>query len=233
MGQDEVEPSDHSPSHTVTEDSYWIFRAEVTNRMYRACVELGVCTEPVQSPWYTDAGYENAPVSGVTWDQAKGYCEWIGGRLPTEAEWELAARGTDARPYPWGEDEPTCNLLNFKDCLDPSEPNGVGSYPLGVSPFKMADMAGNVSEWVSDWYAEDYYANSPANDPTGPATGEDSRASRPSASAAWSNLTHSGTHPCATWWATNPFGIPHSPRGRPPRGKQRTWASTALRATTP
>jgi sulfatase modifying factor 1 len=173
MGQDEVGPSDHSPAHTVTVDSFWIFQVEVTNRMYRACVELGVCTEPVQSPWYTDAGHENAPVSGVTWNQAKGYCEWIGGRLPTEAEWELAGRGTDARHYPWGEDEPTCDLLNFKDCLDPSEPNAVGSYPLGVSPFKVADMAGNVREWVRDWYANDYYASSSASNPTGPETGED------------------------------------------------------------
>ena len=173
MGQDEVETSDHSPAHTVTVDPFWIFQVEVTNRMYRACVELGVCTEPTQSPWYADPEFENAPVSGVNWDQAKGYCEWIGGRLPTEAEWELAARGTDARLYPWGEDEPTCDLLNFLGCLEPSEPDAVGSYPLGASPYKVADMAGNISEWVSDWYAEGYYAISPASNPNGPETGED------------------------------------------------------------
>jgi len=173
MGQDEIEPSDHQPAHKVTVDDFWIFQAEVTNRMYRMCVDVGVCTEPAQSPWYGDPGYEKAPVSGVNWDQAKAYCEWIGGRLPTEAEWELAARGTDARTYPWGEDEPTCDLLNFQDCLEPSEPDIVGSYPLGVSPLKVADMAGNVDEWVADWYAEDYYARSPASNPTGPETGED------------------------------------------------------------
>ena len=173
MGQDEKEPSDHSPVHTVTLGPFWIYQAEVTNRMYRTCVELGICTEPTQSLWYADPEYDNAPVSGVDWNQAKAYCEWMHGRLPTEAEWELAARGTDARPYPWGKDELTCDLLNFLDCLVPSVPDAVRSYPLGASPYKVADMAGNVSEWVADWYAEDYYAASPANSPLGPLTGEE------------------------------------------------------------
>jgi len=173
MGQDEEEPSDHSPAHTVTLSPYWIYQAEVTNRMYRACVELGVCTEPAQSPWYDDPEYENAPVSSVDWNQAKAYCEWMNLRLPTEAEWELAGRGTDANPYPWSEDEPTCDLLNFLDCLIPSEPDAVQSYPLGLSLYDVADMAGNVSEWMSDWYAEDYYGISPSSNPMGPETGED------------------------------------------------------------
>lgn len=173
MGQDEEEPSDHRPAHTVTVDAFWIFQTEVTNRMYRACVDLGVCTEPAGSAWYTAPEFEDAPVSGVDWNQAKAYCEWIGGRLPTEAEWELAARGTDARTYPWGEDEPTCDLLNLLDCLEPSEPDIVGSYPLGISPYKVGDMAGNISEWVGDWYAEDYYPHSPSNNPTGPEIGEE------------------------------------------------------------
>lgn len=173
MGQDQEQPSDHRPAHTVTVDSFWIFQAEVTNRMYRACVELGGCSEPTQSAWYTDPEFENAPVSGVDWDQAKAFCTWVGGRLPTEAEWELAARGTDARPYPWGEDEPACDLLNFLDCLEPSVPDVVQNYPLGYSPYKVADTAGNVSEWVSDWYGEDYYAVSPSSNPTGPETGEE------------------------------------------------------------
>jgi sulfatase modifying factor 1 len=173
MGQHEEEPSDHSPAHTVTLSPYWIHRAEVTNRMYRACVTLGGCTEPVQSEWYSDPAYELAPVSGVDWDQAKAYCEWMGLRLPTEAEWELAARGTAGDPYPWGQDEPTCELLNFLDCLIPSAPDAVRSYPLGDSPYDVADMAGNALEWVGDWYAEDYYAISPSSDPPGPETGED------------------------------------------------------------
>jgi hypothetical protein len=172
MGQDETEPSDHSPAHTVTLSPFWIYQAEVTNRMYRTCVELGVCSEPTQSLWYGDPEYENAPVSGVDWNQAKAYCEWMNGRLPTEAEWELAARGTEGDPYPWGKDEPTCDLGNFLDCLVPSVPDAVRSYPLGASPYKVADMAGNVSEWVADWHGEDYYATSPASNPTGPAEGK-------------------------------------------------------------
>jgi len=172
MGQDEKEPSDHSPAHTVTLSPFWIYQAEVTNRMYRTCVELGVCTAPTQSLWYPDPKYENAPVSGVDWDHAKAYCEWMDARLPTEAEWELAARGTQTDPYPWGKDEPTCDLLNFLDCLVPSVPDAVRSYPLGASPYKVADLAGNVSEWVSDWYARDYYSTSPASDPAGPAEGK-------------------------------------------------------------
>ncbi|OGO14970.1 MAG: hypothetical protein A2Y93_07980, partial [Chloroflexi bacterium RBG_13_68_17] len=173
MGQDEDEPSDHSPAHAVTLNPFWIHQAEVTNRMYRTCVEVGVCSEPSQSLWYDDPEYENAPVSGVDWTQAQAYCEWMNGRLPTEAEWELAARGTEADPYPWGEDEPTCDLLNFLDCLIPSVPDSVRSYPLGASEYNLADMAGNVSEWVADWYGEDYYAASPGNNPLGPSNGED------------------------------------------------------------
>ncbi len=173
MGQAEQEPSDHRPAHTVTLNPFWIYQAEVTNRMYQTCVELGVCTEPTQSLWFGDPEYENAPVSGVDWTQAQAYCEWMNGRLPTEAEWELAARGTEGDPYPWGEDEPTCDLLNFLDCLIPSVPDAVRSYPLGASEYNLADMAGNVSEWVADWYGEDYYAASPGNNPLGPSDGED------------------------------------------------------------
>jgi hypothetical protein len=173
MGKDEVEPSDHSPAHAVSLDDFWIFRAEVTNRMYRACVDLGTCTEPEDSPWYAEAARDNGPVSGVTWEQARVYCEWIGGRLPTEAEWELAARGTDGRTYPWGEDKPECDLLNFLGCLDPSVPEAIGKHPLGASPFNALDMAGNISEWVGDWYEQDYYAHSPSSNPTGPESGEE------------------------------------------------------------
>jgi len=85
-GRTEDEPSDHSPAHTVTLNPFWIYQAEVTNRMYRTCVEVGVCSEPAQSLWYDDPEYENAPVSGVDWTQAQAYCEWMNGRLPTEAE---------------------------------------------------------------------------------------------------------------------------------------------------
>lgn len=173
MGGDEVAPSDHQPAHTVTLDSFWIYQAEVTNQMYANCVALGVCSPPdlAENEWYSDPEFANAPVTGVAWQQAETYCEWVEARLPTEAEWELAGRGTDGAAYPWGEDEPACELLNFQDCLDYDQPQTVRYYPLGASPYNLADMAGNAAEWVYDWYGEDYYQTTPLNNPTGPATG--------------------------------------------------------------
>ncbi len=173
MGQDEVSPSDHRPAHSVSLDSFWIYQAEVTNQMYANCVALGVCSPPdlTDNEWYSNPEFTSAPVTGVTWQQAETYCEWVEARLPTEAEWELAARGTDAATYPWGEDDPTCSLLNFQDCLDHDQPQTVRFYPLGASPYDLADMAGNAAEWVYDWYSEDYYAVSPPASPAGPETG--------------------------------------------------------------
>jgi formylglycine-generating enzyme required for sulfatase activity len=175
MGQDETEPSDHSPAHTVNLDSFWIYQAEVTNAQYANCVALGECSAPNtnQNEWYTDAEFVNAPVTGVTYSQAQTYCEWVEARLPTEAEWELAARGTDGATYPWGEDDPTCDLLNYEDCWDPNQPEVVRSYVEGASPYDLADTAGNAAEWVFDWYAEDYYETSPSASPVGPDTGEE------------------------------------------------------------
>jgi len=177
MGKDETETSNHNPAHPITLDGYWIQQTEVTNAMYALCVSLGVCTPPTHETgkpnWYTDPKYANAPVVGVDWSQAGAYCEWIDARLPTEAEWEKAARGTEGPPYPWGEAEPTCNLLNFKDCLATPAPEIIRTYPLGASPYNLADMAGNVFEWVFDRFASDYYSTSPSGNPTGPSTGEE------------------------------------------------------------
>jgi sulfatase modifying factor 1 len=178
MGQDETQPSDHSPAHSVDLDGFWIQQREVTNAMYAACVELGICTPPFPETgkpyWYAIPAHAEAPVVGVDWYQAATYCEWIGGRLPSEAEWEEAARGTQGDPYPWGDEQPTCDLLNFDDCLEPVNPMpiNVGSFLLGASLFRLDDTAGNASEWVFDWYAEDYYAVSSSENPTGPAEGE-------------------------------------------------------------
>jgi formylglycine-generating enzyme required for sulfatase activity len=171
MGSDEADPEaerDEKPQHTPHLDAYWIDQTEVTNAMYARCVETGACTAPMHSAPYKLPEYAQHPVFGVTWFQAQEYCLWAGRRLPTEAEWEKAARGTDGRRYPWGNAAPDLNLLNFGKLIgDTSE---VGSYPAGASPYGALDMAGNVWEWVSDGYRADYYAHSPEVNPPGGAS---------------------------------------------------------------
>jgi hypothetical protein len=161
------------PTHTVALDAYWIQQTEVTNGMYAQCVAAGTCTAPTQelgAPVYTNTDYSSHPVVGVTWDQASAYCAWIGGRLPTEAEWEKAARGASSSPYPWGSDGAACDLLNFAGCI--KHTSNVTDYQAGRSPFGLYDMAGNVFEWVGDWYSPTYYNESPAMNPTGPDSGD-------------------------------------------------------------
>jgi formylglycine-generating enzyme required for sulfatase activity len=168
MGSDENDldaDEDEKPQHTVYLDAFWIDRTEVTNDMYRQCVTMKICSEPAHSPRYDMEEYGNHPILGVSWDQAVDYCAWTRRRLPTEAEWEKAARGTDGRLYPWGNEAPNKNLLNFDHQVDDTVE--VGNYPAGASPYGVLDMAGNVWEWTSDGYDEGYYVDSPSENPQG------------------------------------------------------------------
>jgi formylglycine-generating enzyme required for sulfatase activity len=177
MGSDTGE-SDEKPAHTVYLDSFWIDRTEMTNAMYAKCVQTGNCTPPSSSKSYThDSYYGNSqyadyPVIYVSWNDANAYCEWRGDgtRLPTEAEWEKAARGTDVRTYPWGNDSPNSDLLNYNQNV--GDTTQVGNYPSGASFYGALDMAGNVWEWVADWYSETFYASSPSSNPLGPVSGQ-------------------------------------------------------------
>jgi formylglycine-generating enzyme required for sulfatase activity len=159
---------DEQPIHKVTLDGFWIMQTEVTNDQYRRCVDDGACTPPDDERW-NDPAYAAHPVVNVEWEDANRYAVWAGGRLPTEAEWEKAARGTEAFAYPWGEEIPTPELLNYDYMAGDTQP--VGSYPAGASPYGVHDMAGNVEEWVADWYSNDYYSTSPIDNPKGPQTG--------------------------------------------------------------
>lgn len=167
--------SDERPIHAVNLSAYYMDKYEVTNAAYKRCVEAGVCDPPKQSNSYTRSAYygnpefDEHPVIYVDWNMAKTYCEWRGARLPTEAEWEKAARGTDGRTYPWGESI-SCDQANYRDCV--GDTTKVGNYLDGVSPYGMYDMAGNVWEWVNDWYDSSYYQSSPSSNPQGPTSGQ-------------------------------------------------------------
>jgi len=144
------------PIHIVYLDAYYIDKYEVTNQAYQKCVDAGVCRAPsdksssTRKEYYGNPGFSNYPLIYATWIMANEYCQWRDTRLPTEAEWEKAARGTDARIYPWGS-EFGCDFANMViqglQCF--GDTNAVGSYETGISPYGLYDMAGNVAEWTS------------------------------------------------------------------------------------
>lgn len=153
-----------SPAHVVYLDAFYIDRYEVTNALYRKCVEAGVCHRLGKPDYYNDPALDQHPVVNVTLAWAKTYCAWAGKRLPTEAEWEKAARGAEKRTFPWGE-EIDCEHAQYKDCG--GQTVEVGSHPASASPYGAEDMAGNVTEWVTDRFHEDYYEVSPLRNPKG------------------------------------------------------------------
>lgn len=164
--------SDEEPDRQVSMHSYWMDKVEVTVGMYKLCVQAGACEPPkdftsnTHDDYFSSGKYDNYPVVNVTWGDAKAYCEWAGRRLPTEAEWEYAARGTDFRTFPWGDERPDSSRANFNYQANDTTP--VGSFPAGASAFGLLDMGGNVWEWTNDYYDPNYYQLGPAQSPTGP-----------------------------------------------------------------
>ena len=187
--------SDEKPVHSVYLNAYWIDRTEVTNTMFSTFINgtrYQTDAEKAGFSWIFNgsawektsganwkhphgsssslSGLEKHPVTHISWNDAQAYCEWAGRRLPTEAEWEKAARGMDGRIYPWGNQDPNASLANY--FLNVGDTTTAGSYADGASPYGALDMAGNVWEWVADWYGREYYNSQKEwTNPVGPSSG--------------------------------------------------------------
>ena len=224
MGIDNISP-DEKPRHRVYLEAFWVDKFEVTNAMFDIFVQAtgyrtdaekegwGLTLNTTQQEWEETPGADwrhprgadidsqamaGYPVVQVSWNDAVAYCQWAGGRLPTEAEWEKAAAGLQGQAYPWGEaveagrqnfcDEQCSlpwkvqNTYKIDDGWALSAPTG--SFPDGASLYGILDLAGNVWEWVQDWYSETYYTSSPASNPAGPASGE----ARVQRGGSWANV---------------------------------------------
>lgn len=185
MGSNDGLPNER-PEHSVTLDAYYIDQYEVTLTLYRKFLESGKHESP--PTWDDEAATTvgDRPAIGMKWADAAAYCQWAGKRLPTEAEWEKAARGTDSRRYPWGHMQPFVDIANYNRGVWVSEAitlvgvtSGLEGMSVrhglkegGKSPYGLSHMAGNASEWVADWYDREYYQKSPDKNPTGPSEGE-------------------------------------------------------------
>jgi serine/threonine-protein kinase len=182
------------PVHAVYLDAFWIDQTEVTNKQYMTCVNEGACNQPSndssfrRDSYYGNPDYDNFPVIYVSWYAAASYCNWAGRRLPTEAEWEKAARDGDRRIYPWGNATLQCSLANYDNPLGSCgvDTLAVGNRERGKSPYGVLEMAGNVWEWVNDWYDFEYYSYSEASNPLGP----DSGLYRVIRGGAWSSIPY-------------------------------------------
>ncbi|HEY72811.1 MAG: hypothetical protein B6I35_05540 [Anaerolineaceae bacterium 4572_32.2] len=173
---------DHErPQHEVALSGFWIDQIEVTNEQYEECVQAGECA-PSSFAHYLEFNGADYPVVGVDWENARAYCLWVGGDLPTEAQWEKTARGADGRIYPWGNKfdgakvnscDVNCPFTyrnqSYDDAYGRTAP--ADSFREGASPYGALNMSGNVQEWVLDWYSRDYYQESIGLDPTGPVSG--------------------------------------------------------------
>lgn len=207
--------SDEQPVHTVYVDGFWIDQTEITNEQFAAFLnEKGnqeeggarwlninsedCLIEQVGGKYQPKSGYVKHPVIGVTWYGAARYCEWAGARLPTEAEWEYAARGPEGRVFPWG-NEFDCTLCNSwgDGCDGYARTSPVGAFPGGASWCGALDMLGNVWDWVVDWYGADYYANSPSRNATGPSSG----VYRVMRGGSWFSYPHPTNNP--RWYRNN------------------------------
>ena len=167
---------DERPKRKIFLDGFMIDTFEVTNAQYLAFIAATGHKEPYnvygEGSLFNVKGIEDKPVVQVTWHDAADYCQWAGKRLPTEAEWEKAAKGPDTRDYPWGNEAPSSEHANFdREWVEGETLMPVGSYPGGASPYGVFNLSGNAREWVQDWYAENYYALMPDRNPKGPESG--------------------------------------------------------------
>jgi formylglycine-generating enzyme required for sulfatase activity len=166
--------ADEMPVRQVMVSAFQIDRLEATQSEWKACIDAGGCGPVLcqDSPYWNPATMPAWPAICMTWAQASEYCAWQGKRLPTEAEWERAARGDGAPRWAWGDEPPTCAHANLDGCGN--VPMDVGGREAGASPFGVLDMTGNVREWTADWYAADAYARlADTTDPTGPTSGSE------------------------------------------------------------